>query len=455
MSLIQKLFTEVAIPFDDLSHVHIQGEDPILPSPFFIGEAGAAALGAVGYAASELWRLKTGRRQDVAISAYHAALSQRSHAHVKKLDTDTPPLWNPISGLYPTQDQRWIQLHCNFPHHRDGVLSVLGCDAERDQVTDKIQTEWCAALLEETLSDQGLCAAMVRTHAEWQQHPHYQATCALPVLEIIRCDDTYPTPLPKGNRPLSNINVLDLSRVIAGPVAGKTLAEHGARVMRVALPQLPFIEPLVIDTGAGKRSAHIDLHTETSKQQLTTLIQASDVFLQAYRPGGLAQLGFGLEDIHRLNPHCIYVSLSTYSHQGPWAEKHGFDSLVQCVTGIVDTQTQGDMPQHLPAQSLDYLTGYFAALGVMEALRRRATEGGSYHVRVSLVQTAHWLQNLGTVTGFEKCTIPSHEEIADCLLQQDTPFGRIERLRPLLQMSETQAHATLPPVPLGTHPAQW
>ena len=129
MSLLQKILTEAAIPFHDLSHIQIQGTAPILPSPFFIGEAGAAALGAVGHAASELWRLKTGRQQDMAISAYHVALSQRSHAHIKKLDTDTPPLWNPISGLYPTQDNRWVQLHCNFPHHRDGVLSVLGCDA--------------------------------------------------------------------------------------------------------------------------------------------------------------------------------------------------------------------------------------------------------------------------------------------------------------------------------------
>jgi len=235
----------------------ITGKDPILLSPFLIGEAGAAALAAVGYLSSALWCLKSNTPpQRITVAVKEAAIAQRSHEYIRVINGKNEALWNPISGFYETKDNRWIQLHCNFPQHQEGVISFLHCDNNRTSV-EKAVSHWQASVLEEQLSNLGLCAAMVRTPDEWRLHPQSAVIDTLPLMEIIKIGDSEPEPLPSGNRPLSGIKVLDLTRVIADPVCGKTLAEHGATVMRISSPQLPFILPLVMDTGFGKLSAYL------------------------------------------------------------------------------------------------------------------------------------------------------------------------------------------------------
>lgn len=468
LSILKNILSPLDITPGDLKHIDISGQDPILPSPFLIGEAGAAALSAVGYAAAELWKLRTGRLQQINIAVRDAAIAQRSANYLKVLDGKTEDLWSPFSGFYETKDQKFIQFHCNFPHHQQGVIDFLGCAADKSAVIEAVKY-WDSQTLEDQLNQRGLCASILRSPQEWAAHPQAQAIKDLPLLEIIKIGESQPIKLPQGSKVLSGIKILDLTRVLAGPTCGKTLAELGGSVLRISSPNLPFILPLVMDTGFGKYAAHLDLDQEQDKIKLLDLVKTGDVFLQAYRPGGLAGKGFGPEDLAKIKPGIIYVELSAYSHQGPWAHRHGYDSLVQTATGIAYEQTQffnqgssqgynQAKPQHLPAQSLDYLTGYLAAFAVLEALKRRAQEGGSYLIRLSLAQTGHWFSNLGRVSDelkIRQCQNPSADQIKDLLVQTKTPFGLLEHMAPVLKLSETPLEIGRGSVPLGSDPAAW
>ena len=440
----------------DLGHIKMTGQDPILPSPFPIGEIGMATLGAVGFEISELWYLQTHQKQTVTIDVETAAMVQRSHQYLKHMDGTEFKLWDPLSGFYRTKDNRWIQLHCNFPHHRQGVVNVLGCTDEKTAVANTIQNNWNAEKLEAVLSSLGLCASMVRTESEWAEHPQAKAIAALPLIEIIKVEDSPKELLPRLSRPLSGIKVLDLTRVIAGPVCARTFAEHGATILHITSPKLPFIAPLVIDTGHGKFSAQLDLTESNDRERLHDLIKSADIFLQAYRPGGLNKKGFSLDNVVKTRPGIIYIDLSAYSHAGPWSERRGYDTLVQAATGIVHTQSSDDdHPQHLPAQTLDYVAGYLAAFGALEALRRREFYGGSYHVRTSLAQVAFWLTHLPRVINYSQCKIPTQKEVFKFLTRTETAFGEIEHFSPVIKLSKTPAFWQRPTAPLGSDKAEW
>jgi len=443
--------------------VAFTGADPVLPSAFRLATAGAAVLGAVGLAAGRLHRLRTGRTPRVAVDLREAALALRTDRHFTVDGHKARDIWSPLAGFYRTADERWIQFHTNFPHHRDGILRVLGVPGDRAQVeraeVERAVATWAAAALEDTLAAAGLCATMLRGRGEWAAHPQGRAVAGLPLLEIRRIADAPPEPLPPGDRPLAGIRVLDLTRVIAGPVAGRTLAEHGADVLRIASPRLPFVAPLVIETGHGKRAAFVDLDTAAGRERLGALVDGADVFLQAYRPGALAARGFGAEELARRRPGLVSVSLSAYGHEGPWAGRRGFDTLVQTASGLVEEHSRGRArPSHLPAQALDYATGYLAAYGTMLALARRAEEGGSWLVRVSLAQTAHWLDRLGRVPDPEAALAlpdPTDDDVADLLVETASPFGRLRHLRPAPGLLDPPARRDRPPVPLGTDPPIW
>jgi crotonobetainyl-CoA:carnitine CoA-transferase CaiB-like acyl-CoA transferase len=315
-----------------------------------------------------------------------------------------------------------------------------------------------AAELEAAIVGAGACAGMVRTRDEWLAHDQGAAVEGLPLFEVIRIADSPPETLPVGARPLSGIRVIDVTRVLAGPMCARTLAEHGADVLRIGTSRLPNNELQNIDTGYGKRSTVLDLTSEGGATQLRTLVQDADVFSQGYRPGSMANRGFGLEEIATLRPGIVYVQLSAFGHDGPWSERRGFDTLVQVVSGIAAEYAHDGRPRLLPVSVLDYCTGYLAAFGVMVALSRRARDGGSYLVRVSLAQTARWVTGLGRIPSHLAAVAPqelSPERIAQLCVTADSAFGRLRYLAPIAQLSETPARWDRPAVPLDHDPALW
>ena len=434
----------------------IHGEDPILPTRFRIGAATAAAIAAVGVAANEVWTLRGETEQRLELDMLAVAAALRSEHYYTRDGEPAPGVWHDVSGFYETLDERWVQLHCNHPNLRQGMIELLGADANSDAVAAAV-SRWNALDLEAAVIDANLCAAAIRPVEEWQAHPHAQAVAELPLLEIIKLGDSDPEPPAPAARPLSNVRVLDLTHVIAGPLCGRTLAEHGANVIRVSAAHRYNHEPFNIDTGYGKLSTLLDLRQASERRQLDSLLSNADLFVQGFRPGALDQLKLAPADLITMRPGLIYVTLSAFGHAGPWSQRRGFDSLLQSTTGIAHEGGDGVAPQHLPAQALDYVTGYIAAFGAITALSRRAREGGSYLVRVSLAQTGHWIQSLGrsNETAASQATVPTREDLSHLMAESDTRFGHIRHIAPVLKMSATPPRWDRPTAPYGTHPAAW
>jgi crotonobetainyl-CoA:carnitine CoA-transferase CaiB-like acyl-CoA transferase len=440
-----------------MARVALTGSEPALPSSFKVGTVAQAAIAASALAASEIDRARNGRAQTVAVDMRHAAaefISERLYT----IDGKPPAwAWDKIAGTYQTGDARWVRLHTNFPHHRDGILDMLKVDYVRENVAAALKG-WTGQQYEDEVARRGLVGTMMRSPAEWAAHPQGVAVAGLPLLEIVRIGDAPPQPLPPGARPLSGVRVLDLTRVLAGPVCGRTLAAHGADVMRVTGPHLPDIPGLDIDTGRGKLSAHIDLRSDDGRATLAGLLETADIFVQGYRPGGIAERGFSPERAAELRPGVVYVSLSAWGHVGPWSTRRGFDSLVQTASGVNHAEAEVaavDKPVELPAQALDHGAGYLMAAGAMLALKRRAEIGGSWLVRLSLAQIGHWLTGLGRLPDSRAGATITRADVPHLLHELRSQYGKLSVLRHAGQLSETPPGWDRPSVPLGTHAPAW
>lgn len=438
----------------------LTGADPVLPSSFRIGEAAQACIAAVGLAAAAVHRARGGGRQRVAVDARHAAVEFRSERHLRVEGAAPPDPWDSIAGAYACRDGRVVRLHTNFPHHRAGILRLLGCEGTREAVAAALARRHAFAFEDEATAS-GMCVAAMRSFAEWDADgpAGRQAAVlrAMPVLEIARIGEAAARPLPAlAERPLAGLRVLELTRVIAGPVAGRALAAHGAEVLHVGAPHLPAVDTLVKDTGRGKHCAMLDLREEEGRTALRGLAAGADAFVQSYRPGALAGLGFGAEELARLSPGIVVGELCAYGWDGPWAGKRGFDSLVQTASGfnVAETEAAGvAAPKVLPCQPLDHASGYLLALGVIACWRRRAMEGGSWRVRVSLARTGLWLRSLGRVEGGFAVGEPSQEDVGDLLSVEHGAWGAVTHVRHAAAMDGTPAFWALPAAPLGSHPA--
>ena len=438
------------------------GSDPILPTSFRIGDTSTAALSAVGLAVSDLWESKTGRKQRVSVDARRATASLRSGKYMQMDGAGVSTERNMVMGTYPTKDGRWSYLHCNFPNHRAAALSVLGVNEDRDEVT-KAVAKWDAFDLEEAIIEARGAGGMVRSMEEWAIHPQAAAIASLPLMDIVKIADSPPEPLPDGSRPLSGVRVLDLTRVLAGPTCARTLAEHGADVMKITAGHLPNIGYQEYDTGHGKLNATLDLRDGRQMETLRGLVRQTDVFSQGYRPGTLGGRGLSPEELAELRPGIVYISLSAFSHEGPWASRRGFDTVVQTVSGI--TQRQGELfpgaipgPQFYPVSAIDYLSGYLMAFGGMAALNKRIHEGGSWLVRISLAQVGRWLVSQGEIPETRLKDVASEftpEEIASWLMVSETPMGNLGHLSPVIGLSESAPRWSRPSVPLGYHDPVW
>lgn len=437
--------------------VEIIGADPVLRTPYRMGTAAAAVIAAAGVAASELWALRTGRRQHISVDMRAATAAFRSFKYLRVNGGPPTAGMDAFSGFYRVRDSRWIFLHCNFAHHRDAALRVAGAPADRDTLAKATQS-WDGEELEGAIHAAGGCAAFVRTEAEWERHPHAIANAALPLLEIIKIGDAPPQPLPAAARPLSGVRVLDLTRVLAGPTCARTLAEHGADVLKISGPGLAHSGLLELDTGQGKLSAHLDLREADGRETLRGLLRSADVFSQAYRPGTLAARGFSPEDVAAIRPGIVYVTLSAWGHTGPWSTRRGFDTIVQSASGMADVMSDGTTPQLQPVSAIDYVNGYAMAFGAMVALARRAREGGSWLVRASLASGGRWINQRGRLDEETAAKAPADltdDDVRPWLREVAAPDGRIAYLGPVLSLSETPPHWARPPVPLGYHAPEW
>jgi crotonobetainyl-CoA:carnitine CoA-transferase CaiB-like acyl-CoA transferase len=457
LEILTDLWTLAGGEASALEAVTLTGEGAQLPSSFRVAAAAQASIAAAGLAAAEIWKQRGGERQGVSVDMRHAVVECRSERYLRVNGEPPPPAWDAIAGVYRTGDQRFVRLHTNFPHHRAAVCKVLNCKGERDAVQATLM-QWEGQAFETAAYAAGGVVAMMRSHQEWSELPQAKALAVLPPVIIEKIGEAPPKPWPAGARPLEGLRVLDLSRVIAGPVAGRALAAHGADVMLVSGADLPAIPWLTIDTGRGKFSCFLDLKSDEGRSRFRALLQDADIFSQGYRPQALSSLGFSAEEAAAISPGIIAVSLSAYGHLGPWATRRGFDSLVQTATGFNHAEGQAagvDGPKELPAQMLDHATGYLMAFGAMMAKARQAREGGSWHVRVSLAQTGRWLWGLGRLV--DGLTTPdlAVDAVQPFMEGASSGFGPLRAVSHAAILSKTPAFWSRPAMPLGSHAPQW
>jgi crotonobetainyl-CoA:carnitine CoA-transferase CaiB-like acyl-CoA transferase len=421
----------------------IIGDPPALPGGFLVGPAAAACVATTTLAAADLLRARGTEPGPATVDARAAAIAFGTERWLRVNGAPAGEVWAELSGAYPAADG-WVRLHCNYPHHARAACRALSVPADRAAVAEAVSLRPALEIEEGVLAAGGVAVAL-RTNADWRAHPAGRAVRATPLVDVDRLGDAPPRPRPPADRPLSGVRVLDLTHVIAGPVCGRTLAAHGADVLHVGAAHLPTLGALVIDTGFGKRSTHLDLRAPADRDVLRGLVADADVLVQSFRPGTLARRGFGFAELAALRPGIVVVDLSAYGHAGPWRSRRGFDSVVQLATGIAsDGATVTDRPVALPLQALDHGTGWLAAAAVLTALRRQAVEGGSWRVRLSLAGTAAWLDDIGRQPPGE----PLAPDPAD-LAETDSPFGR---LRYLPVPGGAPLHA--PHLP-GSDPAAW
>jgi len=458
---LQALWQAAALDPAALSRVRLHGADPVLPSSFAVGTAAQAATAAGALAATEVGRLRNGLAQEVAVDMRHAALECCTHFLI---DGQPLALWDKLAGLYPCGGDDgaagWVRIHTNFAHHRDGALRLLGLPTDgRTEPADVRQAlqRWQALDFEQAAADAGLVVAALRRFDEWDAHPQGQAVASQPLLQWTRLGDAPPRvqpPLPPTARPLHGLRVLDLTRILAGPVGTRALAAHGADVLLVNSPHLPNIEAIA-ETGRGKLSAHADLRQPAERAAFERVLRDAHVFVQGYRPGGLQALGYGAEALAERHPGLVVVSLSAYGAAGPWAGRRGFDSLVQTASGFNHAEAQAfgsGPPRALPMQILDHATGHLMALAACAGLWRQQREGGSWHVHVSLARTGLWLRSLGRVADGFAAPKP---DFTPYLETSDSSFGRLTALHHAARLSHTATDWPRPSVPLGTHALAW
>ncbi len=416
--------------------VRITRTDQNLPSVYAVSELAAASIGA---ATAQVQALRADHGEADAVVAVDQSLASMWFGFtISPVDFELPPVWDAVAGDYECEDG-WIRLHTNAPLHRDAAMSVLRIPADRDRVAAEVST-WKGADLEAAIVEAGGCAAEMRTPTAWAKHPQGVAVAAEPLIAWSATSEGAgsaawrPTDT---DRPLSGLRVLDLTRVLAGPVCTRFLAGWGADVLRIDPPDWHElnIEPEVT---LGKRCARLDLRTQ--KAEFAALLADADVVVHGYRPGAIEGLGIVPFD------GVVDVALDAYGFTGPWAGRRGFDSLVQMSSGIAAAGMktyERDAPTPLPVQALDHATGYLMAASVVRALR-----GGPKRARLSLARTATLLTaHLGDPrAGFEV-----EAETAD----EQTEWGLLRRLVPPVTIGKMSMAWDRPATPLGAHPPAW
>jgi len=358
-----------------------------------------------------------------------------------------PSSWDPLAGNYRTSDG-WVRLHTNAPRHRDAALRVLGCAGDPAAVAAAVRAR-TAVDLETAIVAAGGAAAAMHSLEDWSRHPQGRAVARDPLIAWSQRGQARPGLDWRG------LKVLDLTRVLAGPVATRFLAGYGAEVLRIDPPDWdePGLEPEVT---LGKRCAGLDLRQSEDRHTFETLLARADVLVHGYRPDALAGLGYGADDLRRLAPAAIEVTLNAYGWQGPWSGRRGFDSLVQMSCGIAHegmARYGGDKPVPLPVQALDHATGYLMAAAVLRAIRVRRQSGTVMSARLSLARTAALMVSAGARDPSPSADPREGAELDPRI--EGTIWGPARRVAFPVRVEGTLPHWTRPGGPLRRDPPQW
>ena len=448
--VLAPIWTALGGSADWPQRIEVKG-DGDLPSVFAVTDLAGAAVGAACLAVAELVATRHGVAPRASVDRRLASLW--FGASIRPQGWSLPAAWDAVAGDYQTADG-WIRLHTNAPHHRAAALAVLDVAADREAVAHAVQN-WPADELEHAVVHNGGCAAAMRDMAAWAGHPQGQAVMAEPLL-IHASGTAAPTPqwpIPS-NRPLHGIRVLDLTRVLAGPVATRFLAGFGAEVLRIDPPDWNE-DSIAPDLTLGKRCARLDLRRPSDRGIWEGLLRRADVLVHSYRPGALAALGLGAERRHALCPGLVDVSLDAYGWSGPWQGRRGFDSLVQMSAGIADAGMRAmgrDRPTPLPVQALDHATGYLMAAAVLRGLTARLMTGTGCLAHASLARTGALL--VGLTTGPSKPLAPETPDDHAAAIER-TAWGLARRVSAPCTLADAPMRWDLPASALGSAPAAW
>ncbi|GAA5993306.1 hypothetical protein JCM10908_001422 [Rhodotorula pacifica] len=449
------------------------------PSTFEIGHLAQATVALSTLAAASIQAARLGGRNDndessrladVCVDQRHALIEFKSE-RFNLIDGELPPSpWGPVGGLHRCKDG-YVRIHDSFQHHGRGAAELLGAEFDREDMARKL-LDWNKVDFEDAAVAAGLACVALRSEEEWKAHPQSSAIDTFPLSVDLFSEPTtadqiathHLASVPRHvieRKPLAGVRVLEFSRVIAAPLAGKTLALHGADVLWVTAPHLESLPSLDRDMARGKRTIQLDLRRDTDQEQLRSLIAGADVVLQSYRPGALAKKGLSLETVTALNPSIVYATLSAYGRNGPWADRRGFDSLVQTVSGMnvaeAIAEGSGQPARVTPCQALDHGGGYLLAFGIMAALRKRLDQPGVYKVETSLAQTMVLLKSLGrlpasTLNEYDSVT---PDEVREFMTMDTTQLGTMEHIRHSGIIAGAANEWTEFPRSLGSDKPEW
>ncbi len=409
--------------------IEVVGPRGALPSNLPVAGLAEACVGVALSAASELHAARGGTRPAVTIDRDHVADAVRSERYFRRGERPAGMSFAPLSRFWPTADDRWIRTHANYPWHREALLHSLGLndDADADAVAAQIVSGG-ARELEQRIVDAGGIAAAVRTLEEWSAHPQGASVADEPLVGTDDGADAPPRSRSLGSQPATGVRVLDLTRVIAGPVATRLLGALGADVLRLDPPGRPDgARGRPMDTLLAKRSAFLDATDAT--ERLHALIDDADVVVCGYRPGSLDRFGLSPDALAERHPGVVSVHLAAWGHTGPWSQRRGFDSIVQVASGIAVAESpDGDQPGALPCQLLDHGTGYLVAAAALDGLRRQMSEGGTPIRRLSLARTAWWLTHAGPAGPTPDA--PPPDDDARWTVELPTTEGSVTAVRP-------------------------
>lgn len=467
--LIHHAWSRLNLPMENMTmeNVDVSTYTECFPSSFRVGDLAQVTITLAAMTAAQYWSIRQGRSfPRVAVETEHACVEFMSE-RLYVLNGKAAPTWTmSIGGLHKSKDG-YIRMHDSFPNHREHALKILGLKtgASRSAVAEQVK-KWRSIDLENAAFREGAVMVALRSPEEWQELPAARGLPDFPVkIDSIFPGNPYMPSIPasiQDNKCLRGIRVVEMSRVIAAPVAGRTLATHGADVIWITSPNLPDLPDLDIDLSRGKRTVQLDIKQPREKQTLLNLIRSADVFIQSYRPGSLAAQGLSPEVLAKINPNIIVANLNAYGTEGPWARYRGFDSIVQTCSGInvADARAYGaNEPAHvLPCQALDHGSGYFLASGIMAALCHRATHGGSYNVHVSLAGVMKYLTTLGRYpdkSGFDRKDFSTRQAFDHYLETRETGFGELRAVRHSAKIDGLNVGWDEMPKPLGSDAPIW